>query len=130
MGDAPDNNAAPGGEVRLTEHNDHLLIEVIGRLQHEQLRAETQKAARLIRQEGKRWNIITDFSHAILADRQSNRVLSEYSKGNRPYVRKSAVVGLSGMKRFFFDIVVRASGRTDLRPFKTRQEALDWFQEE
>lgn len=116
-----------GGEVRLTEYDDYLLIEVLGRLQHERLQSETERAAALIRQEGRTWNILTDFTDAYLADRQSNRVLSDYSKGNRPFVRKSAVVGLSGMKRFFFDIVVRASGRSDLRPFKTREDAVAWL---
>ena len=119
--------STPGGELRLTEHEDYLLIEVMGRLQHDQLKIETDRAAALIRQEGMRWNILTDFTEAYLADRQANRVLSEYSKGNRPFVRKSAVVGLSGMKRFFFDIVVRASGRSDLRPFKSREDAVTWL---
>jgi hypothetical protein len=58
-----------------------------------------------------------------------NEILSEYSKGNRPFVRKSAVVGLSGVKSFFFDMVVRLSSRRDLKPFNAIDDAVAWLRE-
>jgi hypothetical protein len=113
----------------LTVHPDHLLIEAVGIFTIQDMRAETTRAAEVIRQPGRRWNIITDFTHCHVSERGVNEILSEYSKGNRPFVRKSAVVGLSGVKSFFFDMVVRLSSRRDLKPFNTIDDAVAWLRE-
>ena len=121
--------ATEDGHFEIEEHDDHLYLRARGRFTEASAHSATAEAARVIRQEGKRWNIVTDFSNASVEERGANKVIADYSKGNRPYVRKSAVLGLKGVKRFFFDVVVRVSGRYDLRPFRTYEEALRWFAE-
>jgi hypothetical protein len=122
---APDSDT--GAIFFITVHPDHLLIEAVGTFTVQEMRAETARAAELIRQPGKRWNIVTDFTYCHMGERGVNEVLGEYSKGNRPFVRKSAVLGLSGVKSFFFDLVVRLSGRRDLKPFADIGDALAWL---
>lgn len=117
------------GHFVITEHADYLLIEAIGTFTIESMQVSTEQAAQVIRQPGREWNIITDFTDAFIGERGANDVLSKYSKGNRGFVRKSAVLGLGGIKRFFFDLVVRLSGRRDLRPFKSFEKAHAWLLE-
>lgn len=124
----PTTNDHDNGSIFLiTETADYLLIEAVGIFTVAEMTAETARAASVIRQPGKRWNIITDFTHCHMGERGVNEVLGEYSKGNRPFVRKSAVLGLSGVKSFFFDMVVRLSSRRDLKPFKDMNEAVAWL---
>lgn len=115
------------GRFDIEEREDHLHIRAMGHFDAESTTRATELAAEKIRQPGKRWNIVTDFTDAFIEERAANKILAAYSKGNRPFVRKSAVLGLGGTKRFFFDIVVRISGRHDLRPFRNYEDALEWF---
>jgi hypothetical protein len=52
--------------------------------------------------------------------------LKEFTKGNEPYVRASAVVGLDGIKKIIYNAVVMFSKRT-FPLFENRENALDWL---
>lgn len=43
-----------------------------------------------------------------------------------PYVKKQAVIGVTGFKRFLADVVARFSGQ-GMRLFDTEGEAMDWL---
>ena len=47
----------------------------------------------------------------------------------REKVEKIAVVGVTGVKKVFFDAFVKALGKTNARSFRTEKEALDWLVE-
>lgn len=84
---------------------------------------------KVIRVPGRRVNVITDLTQAHQADREGVTLMREEAKANRPFIRKSAVVGLSGAKRLIFDVVTRMAGRDDLRTFKTVEDALAWIRQ-
>lgn len=50
----------------------------------------------------------------------------EYVKGNAPYVRHSAIVGVNGLKRIVFNGVMKLSGR-DVRCFDSADDARKWL---
>jgi hypothetical protein len=52
--------------------------------------------------------------------------VTQYAKGNEPYVRASAVVGLNGLMQIFYNSFLKFSGR-DVRAFKTEEEALQYL---
>ena len=52
--------------------------------------------------------------------------LKRYSSFNTPFVKASAVVGLSGLARIIYDAVVKVIGRSIAR-FDSEAEALDWL---
>ncbi len=46
----------------------------------------------------------------------------EFLKGNKPYVKTSAVYGMSGLARFLFNSLMKVTGR-DVRSFEKPEEA-------
>jgi hypothetical protein len=58
--------------------------------------------------------------------RESVNVLSELASKNRPYVLRSAVIGVTGMRYFAFQTLVKLTGRP-IRLFEKAEQALDWL---
>jgi hypothetical protein len=54
------------------------------------------------------------------------RTFKDFTKGNEPYIRASAIVGVDGLIRVGLKGVALASGRT-FGIFDTKQEAIDWL---
>ncbi len=55
-----------------------------------------------------------------------SRLMKEFVAHNKPYVKASAVVGITGLKKIIFEAVMRFSKRK-LSPFQTIEEAKDWL---
>lgn len=53
-------------------------------------------------------------------------IMKNSAKRTKPYIRKMAVVGVTGVKRILADAVVRFSGR-DLVFFDDMQSAQEWL---
>jgi hypothetical protein len=51
-------------------------------------------------------------------------------KQNRQYIARSALYGLSSQLEFAFRVIIRVSGRKDLRVFPGRAEAEAWLLED
>jgi hypothetical protein len=61
--------------------------------------------------------------------RFSNEVKDEFNsfmKGNKPHIKASAVVGLSGLQQIVYNGLMRITGR-DIKSFNTLNEAKDWL---
>ena len=70
---------------------------------------------------------LNDFSGVAdlsLADRWK---IASRMKDNRQFIRRSAMFGLAGPMHFAARVVLRASGRKDVRVFDSRQEAEAWL---
>jgi hypothetical protein len=72
--------------------------------------------------------ILTDVTNARY-NMEAVEKLKEFTKGNKPYVRASAVVGLDGIKRIIYDAVVMFSKRT-FPIFEDIEKAKDWLIEQ
>lgn len=59
-------------------------------------------------------------------DQESVELLKARVAANAPYVRRAAVVGLSGLQRLIYE-AVKLFTKRNIRAFSTRQEALDWL---
>jgi len=53
-------------------------------------------------------------------------MFTEYIKSNKPYVKASAVIGVSGLKQILYNTMMKLSGR-DVRSFSTIEQAKDWL---
>jgi hypothetical protein len=53
-------------------------------------------------------------------------MFSEFVKGNKTYIKASAVVGVSGLKQIVFNGIMKITGR-DIRSFNTNDQAKDWL---
>jgi len=56
-------------------------------------------------------------------------ILTASSARTRPHIRKTAVLGVSGVKRFLANTLMRVTGQT-LVLFDEEAEALDWLVED
>ena len=52
-----------------------------------------------------------------------------YSKENTPFIKASAVVGVTGIKRLIFNTIVKMTGR-DIKQFDEVEAAKDWLIEQ
>ena len=55
-------------------------------------------------------------------------LFSDFIKGNKPYVKASAVVGLSGLQQILYNGLMKITGR-DIKSFNSLQTAKDWLTE-
>ncbi|MBN1779885.1 STAS/SEC14 domain-containing protein [bacterium] len=53
-------------------------------------------------------------------------MLKEFTAGNKSYVRASAVVGITGLKKVMLNFISKFSSRT-FKQSDTREEAMDWL---
>ena len=53
-------------------------------------------------------------------------VMKEFAAGNKPYVKASAIVGLSGLHKAIYTMVTKFSGR-DIPTFDNEEKAKDWL---
>ncbi len=72
--------------------------------------------------------ILSDFSGTQIDKKVATRA-KEVLVLDRPYVKKSAWVGIEGLPHVFYEHFKSFSQR-DLPTFKTREEALEWLVEE
>jgi hypothetical protein len=69
--------------------------------------------------------VLTDFTGASF-DRDALRAVKETAVFDKPYVKKSALIGTEDLPALFYD-ELKSFSRRDLLIFKTREEALDWL---
>ena len=53
-------------------------------------------------------------------------IFPKYLKDNKPYMKKSAVFGMSGLARILFNSIMKLAGR-DVRSFETEEQAKDFL---
>lgn len=53
--------------------------------------------------------------------------LKDLATHNRPFVVATALIGVSGLQRVIFESIVAFSGRKNLKPFPSRDEAFAWL---
>lgn len=52
--------------------------------------------------------------------------IKAYAKFNTPYVKASAVVGVTGIRRVILEAIIKLTGRAVVS-FASEEEALDWL---
>ena len=69
--------------------------------------------------------VLTDYSGAAF-DRDALRAMKETAVFDKPFVKKSALIGTESLPRDFYEDMTRFS-RRELPIFKTREETLAWL---
>jgi hypothetical protein len=69
--------------------------------------------------------VLTDFTGATF-DRDAIRAIKETAVFDKPFVKKSALVGIEGMSASFYE-ELKSFSRRDMTIFKTRDAALGWL---
>jgi hypothetical protein len=69
--------------------------------------------------------VVTDFSGTPF-DRDATRAVKETAVFDKPFVKKSALVGIEGLPASFYEELKRFS-RREMSIFETRDDALAWL---
>jgi hypothetical protein len=69
--------------------------------------------------------VLTDFTGASF-DQEAMRAMKEAAVFDKPYIKKSALVGAESIPEVYYESLKNFS-RREFHTFKTRQEALDWL---
>jgi hypothetical protein len=69
--------------------------------------------------------VLTDFTGAVF-DRDAIRAVKETAVFDKPYIKKSALVGTETFPRDFYE-ELKSFSRRELLIFKSRDEALAWL---
>jgi len=69
--------------------------------------------------------ILTDFTNST-HDARLAPALNEFTSGNAPHVKASAIIGMTGMKRVVYDVVMKATGR-NIPIFDDADKAKEWL---
>jgi hypothetical protein len=69
--------------------------------------------------------VLTDFTGAAF-DRDALRAMKETAVFDKPFVKKSALIGTEDLPASFYD-ELKSYSRRELLTFGTREEALDWL---
>ena len=92
----------------------------------EGLRAEVEAADAEMMHEPKGTVLVLIDLRDTVASAAVVQLFKESSAITTPYIRRHALIGISGMKRFLADKVARLAGKP-MRLFKTEDAALDWL---
>ena len=69
--------------------------------------------------------VLTDFTGAVF-DRDAVRAVKETAVFDKPFVKKSVLIGTEDLPASFYD-ELKSFSRRELVIFKTREEALAWL---
>ena len=117
--------------VRFTKHKgkDILIVDVSdSRNAEENIAVITEARKHIDIQAPKSLLLLTNVTNAHY-DPKAADAMKAYSKANTPYVKASAVVGVSGIKRVIYQAIVKMTGR-HIATFDTVEQALDWLAEQ
>ena len=74
---------------------------------------------------GKQTRVLVDITGTMLS-REAVQALKDSTKSDRSMVEKTAIVGVTGVKKILADAIARFSG-TNTKYFDTKEEALAWL---
>jgi hypothetical protein len=63
----------------------------------------------------------------VIYDSETKTIVAEWMDFNRPHIRQGAVIGLDGIKRIMVNSILKMSGRSNMKFFRTRDDAVKWL---
>jgi hypothetical protein len=63
----------------------------------------------------------------VVYDSETKRIIAQWMDFNRPFIRYGAVIGLDGIKKIMVNSILKICGRSNMKFFHSREEAIDWI---
>jgi hypothetical protein len=119
--------AVAAGRVRFIEHaGKRVLFINYSHCDVALLKAVAEEGHRVIAREQPNSVLTLNDVTGTTFDKESVAVLQARVTGNAPYVKRAAVIGISGLQRLIYE-GIQAFSRRRIPHFETRQEALSWL---
>ena len=68
---------------------------------------------------------LTDITYMRFSN-DIKRLFQDFTEGNKPYIKASALVGLSGLQQIIYNGLMKLTG-CEISSFTTLEEAKDWL---
>ena len=72
--------------------------------------------------------VLTNVSN-MYASKRIDKAFTEMIQHNRPYIKRSAVLGVVGLKKIIYGVMIALTGR-DIKVFERIADAKDWLVKE
>ncbi|MBZ5524477.1 MAG: hypothetical protein LAP21_19740 [Acidobacteriia bacterium] len=119
--------AVAAGRVRFIDHQGKRVLFIdYSHCDVPLLKAVAEQGHRVISREAPGSVLTLNDVTATLFDKESVAVLQSRVAGNAPYVRRAAVIGISGLQRLIYE-GVQAFSKRRIPHFESREEALSWL---
>jgi len=120
-------DAIAPGRVRFIEHQGKRILFInYSHCDVAMLKAVAEEGHRVIAQQPPNTVLTLNDVTGTTFDKESVAVLQAKVAANAPYVRKAAVIGISGLQRLIYE-GVKAFTRRRLPLFESRREAMAWL---
>jgi len=90
------------------------------------VKALVQESANYIRSQPEKSVLTLSNITGMHFNNEIKNVFSDFLKGNKPYIKASAVVGLGGLQRIVYNGIMKLTGR-EIRSFENIMVAQDWL---
>jgi hypothetical protein len=118
------------GRVRFIEHQGKRVLFInYAHCDVAMLKAVAEEGHRVIAREAPGSVLTLNDVTGTTFDKESVAVLQAKVAANAPYVRRAAVIGITGLQRLIYE-GVQAFTKRRLHLFEGRREALDWLTQE
>ncbi len=108
------------------KNRDILVVDISGIRNVEESIATLQNATRLVKAQAPGSLLMLTNVSGTHYDTAGADAIKTYSRENTPFVKASAVVGVSGIKRLVLNTIVKITGRR-IMPFDDLEAAKDWL---
>src|SRR6476659_780187 len=120
-------DAIAAGRVRFIDHQGKRVLFInYSHCDVAMLKAVAEEGHRVIAREQQNSVLTLNDVTGTNFDKESVAVLQAMVAGNAPYVRRAAVIGISGLQRLIYE-GVQAFSRRRIPLFENRQQALNWL---
>ncbi len=92
----------------------------------EEIKSVINESADLIRKQALGSSICLANISEMHFNNQIKELFLNLVKGNKPYMKASAIVGVNGLKQILFNGIMKLSGR-DVKSFDTENQAKEWL---
>jgi hypothetical protein len=119
--------AVAAGRVRFIEHAGRRVLFInYSHCDVNMLKAVAEEGRRVISLERPNSVLTLNDVTGTTFDKESVAVLQAKVAANAPFVRRAAVIGISGLQRLIYE-GVQAFSRRRIPHFESRRQALDWL---
>ncbi|MGA1862159.1 hypothetical protein OWM07_04695 [Deferribacter thermophilus] len=63
----------------------------------------------------------------LMGGKEQQLALKDFAEHNKPYVKMGAVVGVTGWRKAVYSLILKLTGRKNLKLFDDVEDAKDWL---
>jgi hypothetical protein len=117
--------------ISFIKHNfkDILMVDISNIRNVEESIAVLEQAIKMIKTQAPKSILLLTNVTGTHYDKEGAEAMKRYSSENTPFIKASAVVGVSGIKRLVLNAVVRMTGRT-IMTFDEVDQAKEWLSQQ